>query len=230
MARVVRFSILDIIILTLFLGIFVAGNFRPQEVRVLSKTPFRLQAVGFPIRWLTFKPPADDRVVRAAWKKWHVIGFNGVLCLAMAFGSSIVVRRLSAWIDRSKSPESNPAKLLLYPIGTLATLPAILNLFAAKNLVQVGSCIGILAVGVLAICLAYRTYDQLNRWATILWGVSTTLVLMYACLIVDPIAFPPSRYDYPGIAIVTILLASLATAIWLAWKKRAVHVQSLRAE
>lgn len=228
MARAFRFSILDVIILTLFLGVFVVGNFRPQEVRVAGNT-HRLQAMGFPIGWVWFKPPADDYVVSTAWKKWYVIFFNGVFCLGMALGSSIVVKRLRSWIDQSKAPESNPAKLLLYPIGVLAILLAIVNLFATKTLGQVGTCIAILAIGVLAVSLAYRTYDRLNRWATILWGSATALVLFYACLIVDPIGFPPSRHDYPGITIVTLLLAALIAVIWLASKKRAVHVQSLRA-
>ncbi len=224
MLRTFRFSILDVFLLTLFLGVFAAGNFRPQELRVRSKAPHRLQALGFPVYWVTFNPPVDDYVVSMAWKKWYVIGFNGVFCLGMAVGSAFVVRRWRCWIDRSKAPECNPAKLLLYPIGTPATLLALLNLPETKNLEQVGSCMGILAIGVLGVCLARRTYDGLNRWATVLWGILTILVLLYACFIVDPIAFPPSTYDYPGIAIVSLLLASLIAVVWLASTKRALQV------
>lgn len=228
MSHAYRFSLLDVIILTVFLSVFIAGNGRPQELLVAGGT-HRLQALGFPIWWVTFNPPVDDYVVSMAWKKWYVIGFNGFLCLGMAVGCSFVVRRLRAWIDQSKAPETNPARLLLYPIGVLATLMGFLNLTVAASPEQVFICIGILSLGVLAVYLAYRTYDRLNRWATILWSVSTTLALLYACLIVDPISFPPSRYDYPGIAIVTLLLASLLGVIYLASRKSALHVHSLRA-
>ena len=228
MFRTFRFSILDIILVTCGFAIFFHGNVVPQDIGHPSST-HRIEGVGFPKRWAVYRLPARESLARMAQRNWHLIALNGLLCSVLTTAAMATGRRLRGWIQLTRAPGCNPARLILLPIGSLAILIGLPNSFVARDVGQFAVCVGILAIGILAIWLARRSWDQLNRWTTIVWCITTSLILLYAFFVVDPIGFPPSKRDYPGIGLFLIVLSAHVATGWLALRKPAISAARISA-
>lgn len=226
MSTSLRFSIWDLVALTFAVALF-ASNFFPREIVLVDPAPgVRFWDLGFPMVWTKYVTPTDDTILEMAIQNWRLIMLNAIVCFAVG----MVIGKLPKWIIRSTTPESNPAKVLLYFYGFSLVLLALQTPVVA--LAGTSEASGIwdperpaptLAAsvgGFLAILLARREFDRLNRSLTIGWGMAATFAMLYLSFITfpSPVSSPLHARSF---AMTLLFVASLASVAWLGWQKPA---------
>lgn len=77
-------------------------------------------------------------------------------------------------------------------------------------------------VAILPFCMMWRhqmAEHRLHRLVTILWATSAVVILLIACLVIDPPSTPLTGRDVPGAIIVLLALISALTLAGLAYRK-----------
>jgi len=112
---------------------------------------------------------------------------------------------------------SNPAKTLLYVIGTFGILQGAIGvpvgLFVGPHVLF--AAIATLSFGSTALWLGHRQYDRFGRCGTMTWGGLALLLILVATWVQ-----PPSTQDVAGIVFIALLLVVIGTVLVMAvWKR-----------
>lgn len=115
---------------------------------------------------------------------------------------------------------SNPAKRLLVTCSLLCLVGALLTLPLGPRRVlflQLLSCLVFTLFLASSLWIASRKYDYVSKTLTILWPLCAAGAILFVITFVDPISFPPTAPNIPGLLIIAAIFILLGSIVRIGW-------------